>query len=164
MTEYDYSPEAYERHLANQNRVSNWVSDQASRKHQYSNPFTPPPLSIPPSQPGPRSASYQSPSSSRQSSPARDYRQDPRRPPVPLEPYRPPHAGHAPVPPPRREQPRSVSMSYTPTSLPPGATYRTYDASSREVVIPAPRKGETYVIIPPKNGRVEIVVRPLLLL
>lgn len=42
MTEYDYSPEAYEKYLATQSRVSNWVSDQASRMPHYSNPFTPP--------------------------------------------------------------------------------------------------------------------------
>lgn len=39
MTEYDYSPAAYERYLAQQARVSNWVSDTLQQSHAYSNPF-----------------------------------------------------------------------------------------------------------------------------
>lgn len=39
MTEYDYSPAAYERYLAQQARVSNWVSDTVQQSHAYSNPF-----------------------------------------------------------------------------------------------------------------------------
>ncbi|KAH7907303.1 hypothetical protein BJ138DRAFT_1070454 [Hygrophoropsis aurantiaca] len=39
MTEYDYSPAAYERYLATQTRVSNWVSRTTEQAHQYSNPF-----------------------------------------------------------------------------------------------------------------------------
>jgi hypothetical protein len=38
MTEYDFSPEAYERYLATQARVSSWVSPSMS---VYSNPFIP---------------------------------------------------------------------------------------------------------------------------
>ncbi|KAF7791710.1 hypothetical protein EIP86_002734 [Pleurotus ostreatoroseus] len=168
MTEYDYSPEAYERYMENQNRVSHWVSDQASRKHQYASPFNPPPLSIPPShfqpppapRPGPRSASasasYRSPTSSRRSSPARAAQPEP----YPY-PARQPHA-HPTVTSPLREHPPSsaprtatTATAYAPAG--PGASYRTYDGSAREVIIPAPKRGETYVIIPPKYGRVEIV-------
>ncbi|KAH7925618.1 hypothetical protein BV22DRAFT_1104821 [Leucogyrophana mollusca] len=39
MTEYDYSPAAYERYIATQSRVSNWVSNTTQQSHQYSNPF-----------------------------------------------------------------------------------------------------------------------------
>lgn len=39
MTEYDYSPAAYERYLRTQNRVSNWVSHTKAHERQYSNPF-----------------------------------------------------------------------------------------------------------------------------
>ncbi|KAG9316869.1 hypothetical protein JVU11DRAFT_2945 [Chiua virens] len=39
MTEYDYSPAAYERYMAQQSRVSNWVHDTCSQSHAYSNPF-----------------------------------------------------------------------------------------------------------------------------
>ncbi|EED85679.1 predicted protein [Postia placenta Mad-698-R] len=47
MTEYDFSPEAYEKYLATQTRVSNWVSDQVSRGPRYADPRVPP--SNPPS-------------------------------------------------------------------------------------------------------------------
>ncbi|KAH0828090.1 hypothetical protein J3R83DRAFT_3749 [Lanmaoa asiatica] len=39
MTEYDYSPAAYERYVAQQARVSNWVDDTLQQAHAYSNPF-----------------------------------------------------------------------------------------------------------------------------
>ncbi|KIM76072.1 hypothetical protein PILCRDRAFT_13099 [Piloderma croceum F 1598] len=41
MTEYDYSPAAYDRYMRNQNRVSNWVSHTKAHSRQYSNPFVP---------------------------------------------------------------------------------------------------------------------------
>jgi len=41
MTEYDYSPAAYDRYMRTQNRVSNWVSDSNAHERQYSNPFVP---------------------------------------------------------------------------------------------------------------------------
>ncbi|KAG2341092.1 hypothetical protein BDR05DRAFT_965977 [Suillus weaverae] len=39
MTEYDYSPAAWEHHVAQQARVSNWVSQTTAQAHSYSNPF-----------------------------------------------------------------------------------------------------------------------------
>lgn len=39
MTEYDYSPAAWEHYLAQQARVSNWVSQTTAQAHSYSNPF-----------------------------------------------------------------------------------------------------------------------------
>lgn len=39
MTEYDYSPAAYERYLAQQTRVSNWVHDTVKQSHSYADPF-----------------------------------------------------------------------------------------------------------------------------
>ncbi|KAF9227121.1 hypothetical protein BS17DRAFT_806371 [Gyrodon lividus] len=39
MTEYDYSPAAYERYIAQQTRVTNWVTDTLQQSHAYSNPF-----------------------------------------------------------------------------------------------------------------------------
>lgn len=39
MTEYDYSPEAYERFMATQNRIAKWVD--TTQQHQPRNPFTP---------------------------------------------------------------------------------------------------------------------------
>lgn len=37
MTEYDYSPAAYERYMAQQSRVSNWVRE--TNKHAWTNPY-----------------------------------------------------------------------------------------------------------------------------
>ncbi|KZP27069.1 hypothetical protein FIBSPDRAFT_319081 [Athelia psychrophila] len=39
MTEYDYSPAAYDKYMRTQNRVSNWVSHTKAHERQYSNPF-----------------------------------------------------------------------------------------------------------------------------
>ena len=41
MTEYDYSPAAYERYINTQVRVSNWVSSQSDHTQSYGNPFMP---------------------------------------------------------------------------------------------------------------------------
>lgn len=41
MTEYDYSPAAYERYINTQSRVSNWVSSQSDHTQSYGNPFMP---------------------------------------------------------------------------------------------------------------------------
>ncbi|TFK46545.1 hypothetical protein OE88DRAFT_1667579 [Heliocybe sulcata] len=39
MTEYDYSPEAYQRAMATHNRIKHWVVSQAQSRPQYNNPF-----------------------------------------------------------------------------------------------------------------------------
>jgi hypothetical protein len=41
MTEYDYSPAAYEKYINTQVRVSNWVSSQSDHTQSYGNPFMP---------------------------------------------------------------------------------------------------------------------------
>lgn len=41
MTEYDYSPEAYEKYVRTQERISNWVSQTKAHERQYANPFVP---------------------------------------------------------------------------------------------------------------------------
>jgi len=41
MTEYDYSPAAYEKYINTQLRVSNWVSSQSDHTQSYGNPFVP---------------------------------------------------------------------------------------------------------------------------
>jgi hypothetical protein len=41
MTEYDYSPAAYEKYISTQVRVSNWVSSQSDHTQSYGNPFMP---------------------------------------------------------------------------------------------------------------------------
>jgi len=62
MTEYDYSPDAYERHLDNMHRIENWVDQTEQQRPQFSNaaaltlsnareqgmrPPPPPPLNLP---------------------------------------------------------------------------------------------------------------------
>lgn len=37
MTEYDYSPAAYERHLATQHRIANWVSQTEGHRPEFGN-------------------------------------------------------------------------------------------------------------------------------
>lgn len=41
MTEYDYSPEAYERYIKTQERISKWVSQTKAHERRYANPFVP---------------------------------------------------------------------------------------------------------------------------
>lgn len=41
MTEYDYSPAAYEKYISTQHRVSDWVSSQSDHTQSYGNPFMP---------------------------------------------------------------------------------------------------------------------------
>lgn len=43
MTEYDFSPEAYERHLATQNRIANWVGKTEEHRPQFVNALMVPP-------------------------------------------------------------------------------------------------------------------------
>ena len=151
MTEYDYSPEAYERYLSTQNRVSNWVHDQAVYSRQYQNAFVPRSVSTPPSEDTYRpSSSHRESSSHHTSSHQAPGQPDPRR--IYASP---PHDVYAP-------SRQAVPISYIPPNAPPNATHKmynyTYDPRTREVVLPPPRPGETYVIIPPNGKRIEIVV------
>jgi len=41
MTEYDYSPAAYDRYMRTQNRVSNWVSQTKAHERGFSDPLVP---------------------------------------------------------------------------------------------------------------------------
>ncbi|OJA16299.1 hypothetical protein AZE42_03375 [Rhizopogon vesiculosus] len=43
MTEYDYSPAAWEHYVAQQARVAGWVSQTTAQAHAYSDPLTPSP-------------------------------------------------------------------------------------------------------------------------
>ncbi|KAG6885289.1 hypothetical protein C0993_003573 [Termitomyces sp. T159_Od127] len=47
MTEYDYSPEAYERYMETQQRISKWVATTEGYRNEYGNALT-----LPPSQTG----------------------------------------------------------------------------------------------------------------
>ncbi len=163
MTEYDYSTEGYERYIATQNRVSNWVSDQVSRTPQHQAPFVARSVSQPPLQTRHSSSStrdrHHSPSSSRSSS-----RPPPRRMHTTDVYHQSSRSGHAIPPqyPPQYYQTTSPLSYAPPVPLPQGhnAMYKTYeyDHNTREIVLPPPRRGETYVIIPPNGRRVEVVV------
>lgn len=41
MTEYDYSPEAYERYITKQQSIARWVERQSQEAPRYANPFLP---------------------------------------------------------------------------------------------------------------------------
>jgi len=155
MTEYDYSPEGYERYMATQSRVSNWVNSQAQCAHQYQSPFVPRNGYTPPSQPySPTRRSREQHSSRSSSSSGRpEHKRSVTAP------------GHSTVHKSSRPtyQHSSHSQTYIPHNppLPRGmeATYKTYtyDGTTKEIVLPPPRPGEQYVIIPPKGRRVEVV-------
>ncbi|KAI0918493.1 hypothetical protein AcW1_009627 [Taiwanofungus camphoratus] len=184
MTEYDYSPAAYEKYLATQSRVSNWVSDQASRVPHYSNPLAhgrqpsrshsqrsqPPRAQAPPSQvqlvSRPSNHRSHTSTSPPPAAPLIDPRHSTRVSPV--------QASSRPQPSRSRTLPTNAhytapSQPAYPGRPPPGlpqappgynTAYKayTYDPTGRnEIVLPHPRPGETYVIIPPKGRRVEVV-------
>jgi hypothetical protein len=146
MTEYDYSPEGYERYMATQTRVSKWVHEQTTNHRQYQSPFVPRSTSPPPAhydrrpQPSHRDGSSRRSGSRTSSSHYREPRQ------IYQDPY---SASRSAYPP---------QVAYVPQP-PPNASYKaySYDSTAREVVIPAPRRGETYVIIPPRGRHVEII-------
>lgn len=54
MTEYDYSPEAYERYLATQRRISNWVDHTENYRPQFADALSPPPSYMPAADADPR--------------------------------------------------------------------------------------------------------------
>ncbi|EMD35690.1 hypothetical protein CERSUDRAFT_85654 [Gelatoporia subvermispora B] len=230
MTEYDYSPAAYERFMAQQARVSNWVHDQGYRSREYPNPFVASPAAMPPrrlAEPRPQPARarttpvldpYAGADVSRKTSRSSRTREttpraarDPQRsssrsqtvppsarhPPAaayypshPQPQYRYPSQNPAPPPPPppppppqpqqyQQQQHRSTSrgghvppqgVPHIPTTVAPyvpdppqgyNAVYRTYPyqpGAHKEIVLPPPRPGETYVVIPPKGRSVQVVV------
>ena len=176
MTEYDYSPEAYEKYIANQTRVSNWVTDQSGRYHQYQNPFTGRSTSVPPPQASHHSSRRgdRSHNSSSSTSPVRERpsRPEPHRSfTAPIESgYRSSSQGsrshHGSTSPTSRTSPTSYvshssfSSSNNHDPYKSKARYQQYhyDASSKEIVLPRPRNGETYVIYPPHGRELLVVV------
>lgn len=179
MTEYDWSPEAYERALENQNRVSNWVHDQSGRLDQYSNPFVPRATSVPPSQhlsyhssssrhSRNRSGSHYPGTSSTSPTKARAPRPEPLRSftaPVDGGYYRSSHSHspsrshHSSPPPSYHTNPPGSSYTSHHTAIPFTSGYA-YDPVSKQLSLPPLRGGQQYVIIPPKGRDVRIIVRP----
>ncbi|EGO04125.1 hypothetical protein SERLA73DRAFT_165614 [Serpula lacrymans var. lacrymans S7.3] len=169
MTEYDYSPAAYERYMATHNRVSNWVSNTTQHAHKYSNPFVPSPFlssrplhdqasDVSTYRPTPiRSTTlpHRDPSDQPFSRPSRSrsYSQDDQKP-------RHRSRSHS------RSSSNQKEVLYTVPPLPKPrggrrsdsvpVVYRTYDASSGgPIYLPPPRPGQTYFVVPPPGGRVE---------
>ncbi|KAI0718133.1 hypothetical protein C8Q72DRAFT_865631 [Fomitopsis betulina] len=216
MTEYDYSPEAYERYHAKMSKIHDWAQSVPTHT-RLANPFTatthvpshvpsvgssvgpspsvratqhPPlrPLHIPDTRDRspPRSSPHRSSSHRRGHSlaappppvplgipPSVDYRKyvqpqpqrarphPPRSSTVPPNPTVPFPSGAAPS---RQMHARAtypmdrthqVHVGYA-----PGNTYRVAYEPGREYVLPAPPLGQSYVIVPPNRGRVQVVHDP----
>ncbi|KAH9939473.1 hypothetical protein B0H21DRAFT_825196 [Amylocystis lapponica] len=165
MTEYDYSPAAYERFLATQTRVSKWVSSQHSTTVDLQAYF---PDLVRTSEPGAFARNSRTreprrgktlPSHLSRSSVDKQRPQPSRSQTLPAKHHRststPPRSRDPPPP-----MPVGVPMSNLPQP-PPGynAVYRTYQPGPRggEIYLPPPRPGETYVIVPPKGRQIRIV-------
>ncbi|KAI0821845.1 hypothetical protein BC628DRAFT_1392489 [Trametes gibbosa] len=193
MTEYDYSPDAYERFQAKMAGVGNWVTQQKQHAPKYSNPFVTEPASssTPRSRtpPRPESSSRQyedrpQPTRSRTlpvQIPAgggyghtsrtyahaqqslgdpnvrhRSARSPQRSGSLQVDP-RYASATHVAAPVPHQVVPRASPVSYAP---PPGYRTRQVEYSytpGQPIVLPPPRPGEKYVIIPPKGRRIDVV-------
>lgn len=191
MTEYDYSPAAYERHMEKLARVEHWVTKQRDCAPAYSNPFVPrqptiagQPSVVPPA-PAPR-GSYRTrehiaaPPRSRALSPESNQgthtryssdsrsRSQPRAAPARSQTMPNQHRGGAVVYPSKQyPYPQQPHVGIPPVPHGANAIYRTYEydpRSGKDIVLPPPRPGETYVIVPPGARKVEVVVSPFFVL
>lgn len=177
MTEYDYSPAAYERYLEKLARVEHWVTDQRYCAPRYSNPFASAnagqssahvprgssrPRDVVPSRTRAMSPTGQG-TQPRQSSSSRS-RSQPRA--APIRSQTMPNTQHRAVVYPSNHTPPHVVHHPQHAAVPPipagaNAVYRTYEydpRSGKDIVLPPPRPGETYVIIPPGGRKLEVVV------
>jgi hypothetical protein len=162
MTEYDFSPQAYERHLANMQRISRWVAQTEHHRSQFANAaalttpasmesaqkasFTrrppPPPLNLSPYPAPPYSASSSSSSEF-------GYANGPRSPgPMPPSMYRrPPTTAYAPraSPPhtPHSSSPRSPAFSnygFPTYHIPPPSPFVQYPGMMPSYMFVSPTK------------------------
>ncbi|KAF8266341.1 hypothetical protein EI94DRAFT_1733338 [Lactarius quietus] len=161
MTEYDYSPEAYERYMATQTRISNWIDNQHPYQPQYQRHSRPP---YPPQQyPQQQQQPYPNNTPTRTPIP-RHTRAPTRSPSLPVHAHTPRPAAHVTRPPPAphalahilvRDEPAPTTRSHTraqPVPYPQLAPRRsrTLPPQSQNVVYhtyEAPRGGPTYVIL-----------------
>ncbi|KAJ7439292.1 hypothetical protein FB451DRAFT_1446208 [Mycena latifolia] len=149
MTEYDYSPEAYQRHFETQARIARWA--QATHQVPQKDPFAPPTPANGPA-PLPREASR---SSRRTRSSDRDRDRGRRRspaPPLPLPRDGPPRSQTAP---PQQLHPAVVQPSYYPAAPPPPPPqtqnqHRRARSSSQAPVAPPlqPTRSRSYAVVP----------------
>ncbi|KAJ7496447.1 hypothetical protein FB451DRAFT_1455527 [Mycena latifolia] len=149
MTEYDYSPEAYQRHFETQARIARWA--QATHQVPQKDPFAPPTPANGPA-PLPREASR---SSRRTRSSDRDRDRERRRsppPPLPLPRDAPPRSQTAP---PQHLYP-AVVQPYYPAAPPPPPTqtqnqHRRARSSSQAPTAPPlqPTRSRSYSVAHP---------------
>ncbi|EKM57743.1 uncharacterized protein PHACADRAFT_182195 [Phanerochaete carnosa HHB-10118-sp] len=180
MTEYDWSPEAWERHLENQQRVSNWVTDQSARlpKQQRASSVAP---SYPTQSSHQSSSRHNRRSSSTSPTSSTPTKARPARPEHKRSYTEPVHEAYRSSRPSRSRQisPQPVyqskasptayaSQTYIPHTTPyvvshdkHGGGYRyqtySYDATSGHLVLPPPRSGEQYIIMPSADRKLVVV-------
>ncbi|GJE85420.1 hypothetical protein PsYK624_014990 [Phanerochaete sordida] len=179
MTEYDWSPEAWERHLESQQRVNNWVVDQTARIPQqqwtkHSAGSVAPSYTTHSSHHSSSHSRHRSRSSSMTAStptkarPGMDHQRSVTEP--MHEAYarsrRSSQSRQSSQPPSRSYKPATYVSQYPQTSS-RGGYYRDasghryqaydYDASTGQIVLPPPRAGEQYIITPPANRPLVVV-------
>ncbi|KAJ3574755.1 hypothetical protein NP233_g1551 [Leucocoprinus birnbaumii] len=183
MTEYDYSPDAYERYLATQRRITRWAED-ASR-HSPSNPFV--------ASPAEEKSTY-SAISRGSASPERSHSKARQRSTSDVIQHRPQPSRSYTAPAPsqtqrssaERSHSRSANHSHRPSrssssrhtcgsnhSRATNSTFKTVTLSadgpthikrSKSQSILVPVDGGRYIIVPAKGTRLEVVVSTCLLL
>jgi hypothetical protein len=179
MTEVDYSAEGYERYMRTRARVANWAIDSSANARNYSHPFDSHQPVQPPSAFGPVPEVCPDDSISLYDGGARRREREQREARSRSHPrsseQRPQHlrsnTHHTQYT--SRSSPAPQPMYYMqqgnqiiPVKAQPGSSGRVIDLSqypshsqkhAREIVLPQSRHGESYMIIPPKNRRVEVL-------
>ncbi|KAI0689897.1 hypothetical protein C8T65DRAFT_700129 [Cerioporus squamosus] len=146
MTEYDYSPDAIERFQAKMAGVGKWATDQRYYAPKYANPFLP--------------EDQASSSRSGARTPARQETY-----PQPAPKHHDPTSSPLPVPDPcgsrpHQAAPRASPGAYPGPPPPPGTRQVVMEykyVPGQAIKLPPPRRGEQYIIVPPKGGRLEVV-------
>ncbi|KAH8103116.1 hypothetical protein BXZ70DRAFT_773137 [Cristinia sonorae] len=175
MTEYDYSPDALSRYVENQTRVSNWIHRQAYHASEYTSPFIDP--SVAGDIPSRSGSSYRDRerdshrdrdrSSSRHvpavtNSSAYPYPQQPRgaSPPSRYQPsHHPSYSTHNVYQYPYQYSTPTPQVAYGASGHRSGVSTKTItiDPNAKELYLPPPRRGEQYIIIPPKGRTVQVI-------
>jgi hypothetical protein len=174
MTEVDYSPEAYERYLRTRNRVANWAAESSSNAAHYTHPFDshqPRPAvtygSVPEVRPDDSISLYDGGAAKR-----REQERSRSQPRSHAHGARPSHSRS--ITHDAHRSHRSQQVAPAPQQMyymQQGSQYvlpgqqRVVDLSqyhgrstSRDIHLPAGRGGESYMIIPPRGKRIEVVV------
>ncbi|KAK7685483.1 hypothetical protein QCA50_011347 [Cerrena zonata] len=188
MTEYDFSQEGFDRYMKTQERVQKWVYRQAHYAREYDSPFVPrAPSTLPPPSAtvtrhhSQRDAGHAGSPSRHNSSSAftssrptvhRSATLPPTHSAVVQKSSQPPsrHSrsqSHA-LPPQAVYQQQPYYQGASPVGYAPPSrqihgktTYQTYTFDSNaQIVLPPPKRGDTYIIVPPAGRKVEVVHEP----